>query len=172
VGQQWLYERASMFRLRAYTPVFFRLINTQSNNTDGDMKIQGSIPVTHSRGPEFKSRSEDQPSWDPSSAPPITCGTVPHKKLWSLHSATFLISCSLITPPPHATSSGLTSLLTHIGVILLSSRLPCLSRSTRARICVPQCRGVGSHTHHRDYRGKIQGAEPFLKKVKLTLFTP
>ena len=40
-----------------------------------------------------------------------------------------------------------------------------------ARICVPQCPGVGSHTQHRDYRCKLQRAEPFLKKVKLTLFT-
>lgn len=122
--------------LQTYTPVFF-LINTQSNNTDGDMKIQGSIPVTHSTGPEFKSRSGDQPFRGPSSAPPITRGTVLQNKLLSLHSATFQMACSLITPPPRSTSIGLPSLLTHTGVILLSSQLPCLSRSTRARICMP-----------------------------------
>jgi hypothetical protein len=132
--------------LQTYTPVFFTLIKTQSNNTDGDMKTEGRIPVTHSRGPEFKPQSEDQPSWGPSSAPPITRDTVPQNKLWSLHSATFQIPYSLITPPPYATSSGLTS-FTHTGVILLSSRLSSLSRSTRARMCAPQCPGVGGHIH-------------------------
>jgi hypothetical protein len=53
-------------------PVLFGFFNTQSNNTAGDMNFQGGIPVTNSRGPEFQSPPENQSSWCPSSALPIT----------------------------------------------------------------------------------------------------